>query len=1123
MRIKSFFFSCCLCLLFQLNAQQGYQYLTNYTIPIPNTDYQNFAAIQGKRGIMYFANKKGVLTYDGVNWRLLTTPGTPYSLAIDTTGEGRIYVGCAGNYGYLNREKNGTEYYVSISDSLRLPGDITDIEVFRGTIYFYSSRRLIMVNTTTNKLQNTIQPPRNSTFSGFFIFRNTVYLNAGGYGLMQLRNGRPMPVPGGSQMAGLNILSACSFDKFQFLLAANNGILYLFNGRSFTKFNYEVEEYIKGNTLNGCLSLDDKKLALATAAGGCALIEKKTGRKLEIINFQSGLPDDEVISLCSDNKGGLWICNMYAISRADITLPVQNFSAYPGLEGNIASAIYHNRILYVATNEGLYYLGKVTNAEEVQDLIKKEHSTSTQTQVYRTMKSVTKLIRVTFSGRDNPQMPNPITKEIPITIEVPVDSVSTSVKEMFTDKQIRQNYAMQSIPFVFKKIKGIDGKCRQLVAYQNRILVASSVGVFEVDSIRAYPVIKDINVNFIAQALTIPNTFYIGTNSALFAVTRQAGWAVTDQVRSFNAPVFSIAEERNTLWIGSENRIYRIRNTKGRLGNFKVYPIRNNFTEAIIVRRIREGMAFFSASGVYRYDNRSDAMIKDAHLQKYYNPSAPVLYNQPGNTWVNINSRWTEISGAKPANPLKTLYLHLFQNVIDVFTDIDNNYWVVEQNSLYKINTTIPVDTTEQFKIYIKEIKDKKLQLLPLTNAYLKYNNNAISVNVAALYYLSEKNTMYSYWMEGLYKGWSDWSTEPFMSYNFLPSGGYKLHIKAKNIFDQHSNEIIFPFRIGTPFWKTWWFILFVVLSATILISGGILLRLRQLEQARRILEQKVNEATAEIRKQKDQLQDAFNEIEKKNKDITASINYAERIQRAFLPWDDTFKAGLPESFVIYRPRDIVSGDFYWYHEEKEYIVVIAADCTGHGVPGAFMSMIGNTLLNEIIKERRIIEPNKILINLDKEVITALRQDRTDSKTRDGMDISVCTIYKNKNMIEFAAANNPLYYTEVGGAEMQTVRGEILGIGGYYPDLKKKEYPKHTVRFEKDTCFYIFSDGYADQNGGPDNKKFMSGRFRQMLFDVHREEFDVQKKMIEDNLDNWKGNRHQRDDILVIGFKLRAK
>ncbi len=255
--------------------------------------------------------------------------------------------------------------------------------------------------------------------------------------------------------------------------------------------------------------------------------------------------------------------------------------------------------------------------------------------------------------------------------------------------------------------------------------------------------------------------------------------------------------------------------------------------------------------------------------------------------------------------------------------------------------------------------------------------------------------------------------------------------------------------------------------------------------------------------------------VDEKNKDITDSITYARRIQQAKLPRLEDISHALPDSFVLFKPRDIVSGDFYFFHREENRICIAAADCTGHGVPGAFMSMIGMDKLDAAVRQHD--NPSSILSDLNREIKKSLRQsDRVDS-TRDGMDIALCVIDAARQKLSYAGANRPLWIIRNGTREIEEYKATKKAIGGLTPD--DTLFDEHEIICNPGDCFYLFSDGYADLFGGPDNKKITTRRFKEMLLQMQDAPMEKQKDFLNAFSDNWKGQTEQVDDILVIGIR----
>jgi len=275
-------------------------------------------------------------------------------------------------------------------------------------------------------------------------------------------------------------------------------------------------------------------------------------------------------------------------------------------------------------------------------------------------------------------------------------------------------------------------------------------------------------------------------------------------------------------------------------------------------------------------------------------------------------------------------------------------------------------------------------------------------------------------------------------------------------------------------------------------------------------LEEKVKERTVRIEHQKE-------EIEEQKKHIMDSIYYARRIQNAILPSYRMIDNYLSSYFILYLPKDIVSGDFYWMHEIDNLFMMAAVDCTGHGVPGAFMSIVGFNQLNQSVTVKKARRASDILDELNKGVITTLNENRSDSSIKDGMDLALCVFDFAAKKVEFGGANNPLVL--IRDNKVTKYKGDRFPIGAY-EGTKRQQFKNNEIELLDGDCLYLFSDGYADQFGGPENKKFMYRRFEQLLLEINSKPMEVQKEFLQNRINEWMGTNDQVDDILVIGIRI---
>lgn len=278
----------------------------------------------------------------------------------------------------------------------------------------------------------------------------------------------------------------------------------------------------------------------------------------------------------------------------------------------------------------------------------------------------------------------------------------------------------------------------------------------------------------------------------------------------------------------------------------------------------------------------------------------------------------------------------------------------------------------------------------------------------------------------------------------------------------------------------------------------------------------KTEKANIIITTQKEELDKKNEIIEEKNKEIIDSITYALRIQKAKLPKKEEVYTSFPQSFILFKPKDIVSGDFYFFQKNNQSVFIAAADCTGHGVPGALMSMICSEKLDDAISQS--VDTSVILKQLNKGIKTSLRQSDSDESTRDGMDIALCSVDTQNRSIKYAGANRPLWIIRNGQTEVEEIKATKTAIGGLTED--NQHFDTHEIILQQGDTFYICTDGYADQFSGQDGRKLMTRKLKEILVSIQSKTMPVQETYLDNFIENWKAGTEQVDDILVIGVRL---
>ena len=473
-----------------------------------------------------------------------------------------------------------------------------------------------------------------------------------------------------------------------------------------------------------------------------------------------------------------------------------------------------------------------------------------------------------------------------------------------------------------------------------------------------------------------------------------------------------------------------------------------------------------------------------------------------------------------------------------MYRDADGNIWIGTVKGLTRFNPAAEIQNQNSPQVHITNVKlffkevDWKARgndsLIPFFNLpqslTLPYSDNHVTIDYAAISLGNPQKIKYRYMLEGADAEWSPNRKETSVTFSGLSPGTYTFKVTASGANGIWNEEpATFKFIINPPWYRT----TYAYIAYVILLVGGtysfVKYRERALKEEKKILEQKVAERTAEVVKQKEELEEQKHVIEEKNKDITDSINYAQRIQRAILPENEKIKSAFADSFVFLQPKDVVSGDFYWYSQVEKngshLHMIAAADCTGHGVPGAFMSMINTSLLNEALNEGNF-HPNEILNHARRGIIRSLKQKGEVGEQKDGMDVALVSLKLNgeKSELQYSGANNSMYIIRKSeNPTLEEIDPDPMPVA---ISDRTQDFKNNIIELQKGDSFYIFTDGYADQFGGPKGKKFKYSQFKQLLLSLQNKPMNEQHDILKKTIDEWKGALEQIDDILVIGVKV---
>jgi ligand-binding sensor domain-containing protein/serine phosphatase RsbU (regulator of sigma subunit) len=896
----------------------------------------------------------------------------------------------------------------------------------------------------------------------------------------------------------LNTTNGLSSDKVfsvfkdknkKYWIGTSKGGINIYNGKSFTV----IKESKNFNSASAfCFNeSSDGKIWIGTPGKGIFYIENNIFHQINIDLINT----DYISKIVEDKQHNIWCATEHGLIKLYKDLSYKLFNKDNGLAGvDISSVIcdYEGEIWVSCFGNGVY---KLTN--EALSVYTKQHGLN-DNRVIAFCKQNDGFLFSTTSGLNNFHNGN-------------IESV-TIPKEL-TEEIITALYLDNKTLYVGTQSKGLF-----ILNEVSKNKFSISKHINKIDNLELKTIVTSIQKNENTIWLSLYGTGIIRIkNDELRLYTKENKLIPTNDVMC----VYSILDD---LWIGTIGEgVLKLNLTTGIMSKFSkkegftstnVFSI-NELNGHIIVGSIDEGLFIFNKN---KFNNISK---KTGLLSNSIN----VIQKSPDNSlWIGTDLGINKI----------TLNKDFLLQSIKAYTDEDGlKSSAIEQNASIEQNGYLYFGTGEGLvaynakedivsnakpKVLISELLLKYSKIdstkvkydslsklnLPI-NPVFTYKQNDITFKFKAL---STQTSNYQFLLDGYDKDWSPVQNNSEAVFTNLYPGKYIFKLKAINKYNIESDIIEYAFEITPPFYMRWWF--FVLSIATIIASifSFIKYRTHKLIKEKQVLEAKVTERTSELKSANLNLNLAIEEI----KD---SINYAERIQSSILPNISVIKEHLPNGFILFKPRDVVSGDFYWFNQLDGKLFFACVDCTGHGVPGAFMSMIGNSLLNEIILTKKITSPSAILSSLNRSIFKVLKQNTSES--RDGMDMALCMIDAKTNTLTYSGANRELLLIRNG--ELVEYKPTKNAIGGFTDS--NTIFNETVIEVNPNDLFYMTTDGYADQFGGEKGKKLMTKNFKDFLLQIHTFPMSQQQEMLDKKIMDWMGNAHaQVDDILIVGIKL---
>jgi serine phosphatase RsbU (regulator of sigma subunit) len=543
-------------------------------------------------------------------------------------------------------------------------------------------------------------------------------------------------------------------------------------------------------------------------------------------------------------------------------------------------------------------------------------------------------------------------------------------------------------------------------------------------------------------------------------------------------------------------------------------PIQENLVDATCFAQDLNGEVWVgtNGTGVFKITGTDTTIFKKTdglHSDYCYS----LICDAQNRLWVGHRGGMSRIdvdnNKAESFYPSSSSKLDFSPNA--VFRDDEGLLWFGTNSGLLRYNLEKDVPNTIEPALNLTHVNVSDSIHGIIDHIKLPYGSYKIKFDFVGISFKKPEQVAYKYILEGRDLGWSELKEQNFASYNRLDPGEYVFQVTSFN-GDGFGGKDIRSIMVSVdhPFWEKWWFYVCVAFSVFMLIRMVVRQRERIMRENQDYLQHELNQRTRQVVEQKELL-------EIKNKDITDSIIYAKNIQKAMLPAPDSLGHVFADSFVFFKPRDIVSGDFYWVQNYKSKIIVACADCTGHGVPGAFMSLIGNVLLKEVAQNESVKSPDQALGMLDQELRSLLNKKGSEFGVQDGMDISIVEFDTDTYMMRAASAKRPIVIYKNG--QRVDIKGDRFAVGGTQ-ERSSKLFTMHEVQLAKGDVIYQFSDGYADQFGGDLGKKLKMKRMMTMLDELFHLDMTHQSRIVKQKFHDWKGQLPQVDDVILVGIRI---
>ncbi len=789
-----------------LFAQKGDYFLSHHVPPEDRFDNLNFDIVQGDNGLMWIANHLGIIEYDGRNWQLI--PATSAVLSI-TSHNDIIYFGGRNIVGKI-KGKGGDYLFIEILKGPEVD-DIFSIIAFEDQIFYLSEHQLFLYDPATDFISKVITDDLHS-FLDIFEYQNNLVITTESGELLQLSE----------ENTSLKSLQINGIDESISWLAVNPdgvyalltdpGSLWLIKNNESEKLEIEDDGYLSNSIPLEVVWVTENLLAVSTLSGGVVFVDLLKKDEIQIVNYYTGLPANQVFTLATDTDEGVWIAHEYGLTRVMPLLPIRNYSRIPGIEGNILSIINYNNKIYAGTTVGVFLLSEVRSYNETITYQKKETAPGDV--------EIPEVVAETKNKKNRNKNKKRLFSFLNKKKSEPVP-VPTTTQKFTWKKQVKQE--LQSVKYVFRKIDGISTRTELFVSLPNSLMAGSLSGIYEIKDSVANE-ISDYPVRYLHYSTSDGILFASTYDDKILTYNKNGDkWIESDILDGLDDIVYQITESEGKIWLSGADSIYSIEFERGYVSDVDVFKIENPYLDNTYTVNHNDEILFVNNSGYSIYDSEKRSIRKDSILSNLYGNPQRIFVGNDRSIWVFNGKKWF-IFGAQHQTE-KLDFLNAFSNIrkLDYSPD-DTTYWIVTYNNdIYGVSNPSDAKLTHNYGVFLKEFRNMDKALSTESVLDLQIDETSLSFTFIQPEYSGLMEIEYRYRLTGLTGQWTEWSvSNNKVNFSFLPPGNYALELETKDIFGEISRHDPVPFNIVPPYWRQPWFYAFEVGFFTLLLLVSI-------------------------------------------------------------------------------------------------------------------------------------------------------------------------------------------------------------------------------------------------------------------------------------------------------------